>query len=427
MASGDTRTQQYLDIAANGSRADLPTETCCETRTQTLIRGVAERIITEEETRAAADRVLQGEIDEIRDNPDVFDIVATKADLDAYDTSTITDNDIIRVLRDEDHNNASTYYRWDASDREFDYIGEVGDYYTKAQADALLAAKADKATTYTKTEVDTALSGKQDVLIAGTNIQINGTTISATDTTYSDFIGTDGTAAGTAGLVPAPAATDMDKYLKSDGTWAEAQGGGIIELTSADYNWPTNNPTSVALWLLEPGVYVSGQQGFLNFTPYAGSNEGLYEGGALIVSRSGLDGYYTTGLWASNNAAGEWNIAKARTSDGGVAVPLSILPVGVENVLTSTSTVSALAANQGKVLKDLIDSIAINGGTTAPTTATVGAVGTLYSYVDTTGTTPEPHLMVCTVADTVTPSYTWVDVMGSVATALNQINNGGNN
>lgn len=69
----------------------------------------------------------------------------------------------------------------------------------------------------------------------------------------------------------------------------------------------------------------------------------------------------------------------------------------------------------------------INGGTTAPTTATVGAVGTLYSYVDTTGSTPEPHMMVCTVADTVTPSYTWVDVMGQVANALHTLNNGGGN
>lgn len=30
---------------------------------------------------------------------------------------------------------------------------------------------------------------------------------------------------------------------------------GATELTTADYNYPTNNPTSVALWLLEPGVY----------------------------------------------------------------------------------------------------------------------------------------------------------------------------
>ena len=52
------------------------------------------------------------------------------------------------------------------------------------------------------------------------------TTIEVSDTTYSNFTGTDGVSAGTAGLVPAPAATDADKFLKSDGTWATAGGGG---------------------------------------------------------------------------------------------------------------------------------------------------------------------------------------------------------
>lgn len=37
----------------------------------------------------------------------------------------------------------------------------------------------------TTTEMETALSGKQDTLSAGTNITINGNTISATDTTYT--------------------------------------------------------------------------------------------------------------------------------------------------------------------------------------------------------------------------------------------------
>lgn len=171
MASGDTKTQQYLDIAARGTRADLQ-RGCCNTRTQDLIMDVAERIITEEEIRYREDQILQGEIDEIKNNPDVYDIVPTYAALQAYDTSTITDKDIIRVLRDETHDNASTYYRWDAADQEFDYIGETGDYYTKAQVNALLALKADKATTYTKTETDALLDGKQDVLTAGAGITI---------------------------------------------------------------------------------------------------------------------------------------------------------------------------------------------------------------------------------------------------------------
>lgn len=171
MASGDTKTQQYLDIAARGTRADLQ-RGCCNTRTQDLIMDVAERIITEEETRYREDQILQGEIDEIKNNPDVFDIVPTYAALQAYDTSQLTDKDIIRVLVDETHDGASTYYRWSTQTQTFTYIGKAGDYYTKAQTDALLALKADKATTYTKTEVDTLLDTKQDELTAGENITI---------------------------------------------------------------------------------------------------------------------------------------------------------------------------------------------------------------------------------------------------------------
>ena len=46
------------------------------------------------------------------------------------------------------------------------------------------------------------------------------------NTNITDFVGTDGQTAGAQGLVPAPATTDADKFLKSDGTWATAGGGG---------------------------------------------------------------------------------------------------------------------------------------------------------------------------------------------------------
>lgn len=62
--------------------------------------------------------------------------------------------------------------------------------------------------------------------------------INATDTTYSAFTGADGVNAGTAGLVPAPTATDNTKFLKGDGTWAEAGGGG-----SASYDADTQTIT----------------------------------------------------------------------------------------------------------------------------------------------------------------------------------------
>lgn len=44
----------------------------------------------------------------------------------------------------------------------------------------------------------------------------------ASDATVGDMVGTNGSAAGAHGFVPAPATTDADKFLKSTGSWAEA-------------------------------------------------------------------------------------------------------------------------------------------------------------------------------------------------------------
>ena len=118
----------------------------------------------------------------------------------------------------------------------------------------------------------------------------DNTTIEVSDTTYSNFTGTDGTAAGMAGLVPAPATTDAGKFLKADGTWAEAAGGGsgAIELTSANYDYPDAKPTGVALWRLPAGMYWA-KQGVKVFT--STSNNSTSEK-TLIVANSDYN-YYT--------------------------------------------------------------------------------------------------------------------------------------
>ena len=73
---------------------------------------------------ATADH-LQEEIDAIEAASDVADVVGTYEELEDYDTSALTDKDVIKVLDDETRNHAQTYYRWSASAREFSYVGQI--------------------------------------------------------------------------------------------------------------------------------------------------------------------------------------------------------------------------------------------------------------------------------------------------------------
>ena len=90
-------------------------------------------IQTESQTRAAADTNLQDQIDAITSASDVVDVVGTYQELEAYETSKLTDNDIVKVLEDDTHDNATSYYRWENA---WQYIGSLGPFYTKSEADS---------------------------------------------------------------------------------------------------------------------------------------------------------------------------------------------------------------------------------------------------------------------------------------------------
>ena len=146
------REETYL---ANAAGEDVQLPSCPWDRKEAYLADIGDRIDGIEE-----------DVETLKNNPDVVDIVDTYAELQAYDKTKLTDNDIIRVLNDERHDGKSTYYRYSAATEQFTYIGTT----------------------------------KQ----------------------YTDFVGTDGTTAGQAGLVPAPATTDAGKFLKADGTWDDA-------------------------------------------------------------------------------------------------------------------------------------------------------------------------------------------------------------
>lgn len=425
MASGDTKTQQYLDIAANGTRADLPSDNCCNTRTQSLIVGVAERIMD-----------VEDEVEEMKNNPDVADIVATYADLQAYDTSKLTDKDVIRVLQDENHDGASTYYRWDKGNNTFTFIGEVGDYYTKGQ-------------------VNTLLGDKQNKLTAGANISIDADNeISATDTTYSNFTGTDGTAAGTAGLVPAPATTDADKFLKSDGTWDTAGGGGgdtvysdkstsntstggavyIGNLDSSQVTQP--DPTATDnhyryLWALPQSNSTIPVDGSINILGDRASQYGIALGGG---ASGAANTYYSIAIGLNANTDNSYANSAIAIGQGATVYTENSIGIGRQADIEGTANKNSVALGSfAKVTRKGELNIGTGGNnvgynntdyrviggvhdgqnnhdaatvaqgntlaTSAPTTSTVGVLGQLYT--DTTGM----HTYQCTAISGDT--YTW--------------------
>lgn len=152
--------------------------------------GISQLVEAEAEDRREADTILQTQIDAITASSDVVDIVGTYEELEEYDTSGLTDNDIIKVISDETVGGATTYYRWE--NHEWVYIGAEGPYYTKNETDALLDQKLDidalddaLENYYDKTETDALLAdkadvadlaSKQDKLIAGDNITIDQAT-----------------------------------------------------------------------------------------------------------------------------------------------------------------------------------------------------------------------------------------------------------
>ena len=113
---------------------------------------------------------------------------------------------------------------------------------------------------------DATLTITQNGTSAGTftaNASSNAT-IALTDTTYSAFGGATSSAAGSAGLVPAPTTSDTGKYLKGDGTWATAN----AELVEMSYGESSAWAKFIAAYTAKQIVYCRASS---NSNPASGS------------------------------------------------------------------------------------------------------------------------------------------------------------
>lgn len=246
----------------------------------------------------------------------------------------------------------------------------------------------------------------QSKLTAGSNITISEDTISATDTTYSNFTGTDGTSAGASGLVPAPATTDAGKFLKADGTWDTAGGGGgapygRYELTEADLNWnsSTGDQTepydSIALWLMPFGSY------YIDNASRASADR------IRVYVYKNMQAYYTLYLYTAYDVLSfpeETNKLRINCygsgGDGDSYGRQMIRQYGVNTDGTFTWTQYSL------VTKEQLDNTLPETISSAPTTSTSGTVGKFYIFND-NGTY---RLFMCMAYNSGTSEYIWKEV-----------------
>ena len=137
------RAEQAEQQLQNNIDAEAQARQEADQQLQSNIDDLTGKLNQEIQDRKDGDNNLQSQIDAINAGTDVVDVVGTKAELDEYDTSKLTDRDIVKVLNDESQDGAQTYYRWSTETQTWSLVGKVGPYYTKSEADGKFALITD--------------------------------------------------------------------------------------------------------------------------------------------------------------------------------------------------------------------------------------------------------------------------------------------
>lgn len=137
-------------------------------------------------------------------------------------------------------------------------------------------------------------------------------TVTDSNTTYSAFTGATSSAAGSAGLVPAPSTSNVDQFLKGDGTWA----------TPTDTKNTAGSTSSTSkLFIVGAASQAANPQTYSRNTAYIGTDGHLYSNSLQVVNLSGSQALtnktyngYTLGAACAKSITNE-------ITDGGAALP----------------------------------------------------------------------------------------------------------
>lgn len=163
---------------------------------------------------------------------------------------------------------------------------------------------------------------------------------------YNAFTGATASTVGSAGLVPAPSAGSQEMFLSGDGTWKNPPKANFPVFTGA-----TDKADGAAGLVTTPKIANRGQ--FLR-------GDGLWATPTDTKYTHPTHTAYASGMYKfTSDGLGHITSATAITKDDIVKLGIPGTDTntwrGVQDNLTSTATDQSLSANQGKVLKGLID------------------------------------------------------------------------
>lgn len=354
--------------------------------------AISTAVGAEQEAREQADTSLQGQIDAISASSDVKDIVGTHAELENYDTSTLGNNDIIKVLQDETEDGATTYYRWNASTNSFSLIGEEGPYYTKSQTDTLLNAK-------------------QDELTAGSNITISGSTISATNTTYTAGTGLDLT--GTEFSVDNTVAMKTDIPTVNNATLKIQKNSTDVATftanSSTDVTANITVPTKVSDLSNDSGFITNSVDNLTNYTPTSSL--------ATVATSGSYSDLSNKPTIPAAQVNSDWNASSGVAEILNKPALATVATSGSYNDLSNKPTIPAAQVNS-----DWNSASGVSQILNKPSLATVATSG---AYSDLSGTPTIVTTVSSSSTDAQIPSAKCVyTLVGDVESILQTLNSG---
>ena len=413
MASGDTKTEAMLNVLGNGGSGD-EFRGCCNTKTQQYILDAIDRI----------NRIQPGGSYDAGTGINIADNTIS------VDTTTIQEK-VITVLTDDDAN--ITIHD---GDDDIDYIAtwllDGGTYKLADDATVeIVANMVDNGDdTYSVDDIfnaddkpliitnnDLSIETNPDITIlcsygGGTYNAINSHGVASDHNWFTDpFTGTDGYEAGHSGLVPAPLTTDADKFLKSDGTWQEAGGGGptVVQITGSSTTDVMSQNATTGMVYADPsnktqiclGTSANAQGSF---------SIGLgYSSQAKASNSVSIGVNANVGTYSNNSVALGRETSVASPSSVALGFGASAQNVGEINIGTNNALGYGWNNTDYRIIRgvhdgqDAHDAATVAQGntlsTSAPTTSTVGVLGQLYT--DTTNM----HTYQCTAISGST--YTW--------------------